>query len=115
MPTYTLRGVDIEFPYEAYDCQVRQKKAEKVSELRGILLPWRRSFPPSSSSAAFFDLLTLSHPRFQNQQKKPVTNQIAYMEQVVKALQDVRLFVLMTPEAKTEKKEKRRKDRDSFS
>ena len=31
MPTYTLRGVDIEFPYEAYDCQVRRKKVEKAS------------------------------------------------------------------------------------
>ena len=100
MPTYTLRGVDIEFPYEAYDCQVRQQKAEKVSEWRGILLPcvfffWRRSFPPSSS--AFFDLLllpthSLSRPRFQP--TKP-DEQIAYMEQVVKALQNVRFFCLI--------------------
>jgi len=23
MPTYTLRGVEVDFPYEAYDCQVK--------------------------------------------------------------------------------------------
>ena len=44
MPTYTLRGVDIEFPYEAYDCQVRQERVEKTSQLRRHLAPMRFVF-----------------------------------------------------------------------
>jgi hypothetical protein len=28
MPTYTLRGVEVDFPYEAYDCQVMPRSGE---------------------------------------------------------------------------------------
>ena len=29
MPTYTLRGVEVDFPYEAYDCQVREERTAR--------------------------------------------------------------------------------------
>ena len=94
MPTYTLRGVDIEFPYEAYDCQVRQGRCPNCA---ASSLPCIFSFPlaffdllpnslflPLSLALSFSRSLSLSLPTM-----KP-NEQVAYMEQVVKALQDVR-------------------------
>ena len=42
MPKFTLRGVEVDFPHDAYDCQVRRgygmlrSSAQRAQEKRGV-------------------------------------------------------------------------------
>ena len=72
MNTYTLRGVDVQFPHEAYDCQVSL----------GLLccLPAKRG----STKQTY---ITRCEPL-----------QLVYMEKVIQSLQEVRFNKSPAPE-----------------
>lgn len=43
MPTYKIRGIDVEFPFEAYDCQLVYME-KVIQSLQNVSLPRRCGF-----------------------------------------------------------------------
>ena len=74
MPTYTLLGVEVDFPYEAYDCQVREERTAREERRereagRGpirarILSPLTPTITPTDYSVVAISLNTFDVVRF---------------------------------------------------
>lgn len=51
MPIYKIRGIDVDFPFEAYDCQIvyMEKVIQSLQEVRILLLDHTFSFFTAST------------------------------------------------------------------
>lgn len=59
MPTYKIRGIDVDFPFEAYDCQLvyMEKVIQSLQNVRSDALPL--TYSPVTRSTYFYNLLMI--------------------------------------------------------